>query len=206
MSLKKVKPKESALIYNPRINDFTLVAELKFTLNSVSRAFEIDQNPHGEASLVPLRNVSVNSNNSELTIEYSYRGKDNQLSLVSDYESDKIIFETITKIIDPGEIFSETEKDKIEIILIEGVISKIYLYKRDEAKLIESLSIVADQKMLYLIRQNPWAKEKILSADFNENSFMLILDDQSSYSYEFSTNKFILSIFKRLVSAAWPRQ
>ncbi|MBQ4818696.1 hypothetical protein [Aquimarina sp. MMG016] len=198
MQLKKIKPKESSIRYNPKINELTFVSELKFSFNKEKEEFQLDQNPNGEPSLVIIDEIRTEDNFEKLIIQANYRNKNTEFTLNSDKYYDRIIYETLVDF-NKDNFNITSDEDKIEMIFTSGNISKIYCYKYEGYNLKESLSIISEDNKLFLIKQNPWSKNEILSLEINQNQIICTLKSET-YKYVLEVQPFIKDLIKKLIN------
>ena len=199
MPVKLIKPTESAFFYTPRGKELCLVSELKFYFNSNTRQFELDQNPHGEPRLTKINNLRLSADFSEMEFDAVYRNKETQFKLSSEYSFDKTLYRTIAGIPDSGFAFRDDDKDKIELIFNQGAVSKVYLYKHIDLKLVDSLSIVREEGAYHLIKQRPYAKIPLIGVAAADNS---IVGWTASEAFNYSVNdqEYIWNILSGLIS------
>lgn len=203
MSLKKINPKDSAFIYNPRTNDFILISEINFVLNYTTKSFEVDQNPHGESNCTPISNISTNYDYSSLMFDTIYRKKETSFSLTSNHDFDKIIYHTIYNFDQLSYMYTNNDKDKIEIYFSDGFFSKLYLYKHENNKLIDTMTLLSETDGLYIIKQNPWRKFKINLLEI-KNSEIICKNDHDEFSFNIQNQTLvkdlIISLLKPIIN------
>jgi hypothetical protein len=194
-----IRPTGSAFFYNPRSGELCLVSELKFYFNRDTHQFELDQNPHGEPILTKIRNLKLSSDFSEMEFNAIYRYKNTQFRLLSDYPVDKTLYRTIAGIPDSGFAFKDDEKDSIELIFNQGVLSGISVHKRIDSKLADSLRIIREDGAFHLIKQRPYAKLSLISIDAADNR-IIYRTTSEEFSYSVNIQEYIWNILGQLIS------
>src|ERR1700760_952016 len=155
MSVKNITPTASLFLYNGRGMELCISAGQKFYFNRDTHQFELDQNPEGDPKLTKVKNLKLSADASELEFEARWRREDVQFKLSSTHPFDKVLYQTIASIPDSGFTFRTEDTDKAELIFMDGVLSKLYMYKRVDMKLVDSLTIIQEGGVFYLILQNP---------------------------------------------------
>lgn len=197
--MKLIKPTESAFFYNPRGKELCLVSELKFYFNSNTRQFELDQNPHGEPRLTKMNNLKLSADFSEMEFDAVYRNKDAQFRLLSEYPFDKTLYETIAGIADADFDFRDDDTDKIELIFNQGALSKLYMYKHVDSKLVDSLSIIREEGAFYLIKQRPYARIPVNSIVAAGNN-IICRTASEEYSYSVNDQEYVVNLLSGLIN------
>ncbi|GGB00799.1 hypothetical protein [Puia dinghuensis] len=199
MPLKLIKPTESAFFYNPRGKQLSLVSELKFYFNRNTHQFELDQNPHGEPKLTKINNLKLSADFSEMEFDAVYRNKDTQFKLLSEYPFDKTLYRTIAGIPDSDFAFRDDDKDKIELIFNQGAISQVYMYKHVDMNLVDSLTIIREDGVFYLIKQGPYAKIPLNSVVAADNR-IISRSASEEFSYSVNDQEYIWNLLSRLIN------
>ncbi len=200
MLIQNIKPKYSGLKYNSKVNELILISDLVFSFNIQNELIELDQNPFGDPSLVSINDFKKSEDNSLVTFQSKYRGKEASFNISLENSVDKVVFNTIKKINDKTfkPLFSETDLDKIDLQFLNGKLSKLYLYKYKDFNLIDSLSVVNENEGLYLIKQNPWSKILLNQLTINKD-VIKCEGEKESFNYTLNLNQDIISMITELL-------
>lgn len=172
MSVIKIIPTRSFVIYDPFSKYMSLISGVKFHLNRSNMKFYIDQNPEGEADPVPIFNLDWKEHVSCLEFEAYYRGEKSTFQLSSNYECDKIIYKFLTLTLDENILFQNTDTEKVTLSFENGKISSIDIFKYIDSKMVDSLAIFSEAGKLFLLKQNPWEKIKLDSLTLKNNTIL----------------------------------
>ena len=198
MLTKKIKPETSVFKYNPGVKEFCLVSELRFCLNPASSEFEMDQNPFGESMMTEISNLKTNEDLSELEFECVYRNTPTVFVLSSKYEYDKIIYRILANGV--GNISDNAGKDldKVELIFEKGEFKALRLMKSLNYKVVDSMSILKEDKDYKLILFNPWRKLKLNTFAFEEN-ILVSRTEEGEFTYKPDIQPSIMDILKEFL-------
>jgi hypothetical protein len=199
MQVKHIKPTASLFSYNGRGAQLCISAGEKFYFNPDTHQFELDQNPEGEPKLAKVKNLKLSADASELEFEARWRREDTQFKLSSSYPFDKVLYQTIASIPDSGFAFREEDTDKAELIFTDGFLSKVYMYKRVDMKLVDSLTIIREEGTYYLILQRPYAKIALTSVVAADHR-IVSTSATEEYSYKVDVQEYIWEILSRLIN------
>lgn len=176
-----------------------IVSELKFYFNKNTLQFELDQNPHGEPRLTRIKDLKLSADDSQLEFDAVYRSKDTQFKLLSEYPFDKTLYQTMAGITDSGFAFRQEDTDKVELIFQDGALSKVYMYKHVDLQLVDSLTIIREDGVFYLIKQRPYAKipvDSIVAADSN----IICRTASEEFRYSVNDQEYIWNILSGLIN------
>lgn len=196
---KKITPQESSFKYNPKVGEICFISDLKFYLNKDLK-FQLDQNPHGVPVLSEITDIESNEDYSIISFNSNFRNENIKFIINSKYKCDNFILKTI-KLVNDNKIkptFNNDDLDKVEISFRKGKLLSIYIYKYKNYNLIDSLTIINENNELYLIKQNPWKKEKLKTINMINNKFIYEIET-GSFSFSLDVNDFILKIINNLI-------
>ena len=198
MLTKKIKPETSVFKYNPGVKEFCLVSELRFCLNPESSEFELDQNPSGESMMTEISNLKTSKDLSELEFECVYRNTPTVFVLSSKYEYDKIIYRILVNGV--GNIFDNIGKDldKVELIFEKGEFKALRLMKSLDYEVVDSMSILKEDRDYKLILFDPWRKLKLDTFAFEEN-ILVSRTEEGEFTYKPDIQPPIMDILKEFL-------
>lgn len=196
---EKIKVKESAFKYDPVLSEISLITELRFVYGSGT--FQLDANQHGEEHLIPINNVKKEENKLEFSAESN--GEKIDFELTSKMAIDNLFFDTIVNF---NKTINESAEDldKIELIFKNGDVSAFYIYKKilrnDEYELLDSLRIIREGDDLFLIKQKPFRKIKLLKMYLENKVIVCESTDYKLYNFTLDVNETVLGLIRQIFS------
>lgn len=196
---EKIKVKESAFKYDPILSEISLITELRFVYGSGT--FQLDANQHGEEHLIPINNVKKEENKLEFSAESN--GEKIDFELTSKMAIDNLFFDTIVNF---NKTINESAEDldKIELIFKNGDVSAFYIYKKilrnDEYELLDSLRIIREGDDLFLIKQKPFRKIKLLKMYLENKVIVCESTDYKLYNFTLDVNETVLGLIRQIFS------
>lgn len=204
-SIEKIKPDACAFKYNPAISDLTLGIGLGFSFNFRSQKFELDQNPFGDPNLVPMNNVAVSDDFSQITFDARYQRKQRQFVMTAANECHKIMFELFARVNATGFTIADSDADHVELHFEQGRLSLIQIHKRPKPleDLVDWLDIVREADRYCLLKQRPRSKVDLKSVTVDEHKLISRSADEE-FVYPLDVQPVILETVKRLIASSSP--
>lgn len=197
MQVKKIKPNQSAILYNSNIDELILISELKFMYSE--NIFFLDQNPHGESLPTKLNNLKSNEDFSVLNFQCNFRNSEVEFSLESDHYYDKTIFKSLANSEFRLAPIKSPKRDKIQLFFSHGEFNKAYFYKYKDYKLLDALTILNENGNLFLVKQNPWSKNEIKEFKLLDDNIACELNDEY-YNFKLETQSSILGMLEGIIN------
>jgi hypothetical protein len=193
----------TSLKYDPSLAELMIGVGHPFFFNQKSQRFELDINPFGDTNLIPMNNVAISNDHSQLTFDAKYRRKQQQFSITAANEHERILFEVFARLNANGLTTEDYEADKVELHFENGKLTLIQIYKRPKPaeELVDSLRIVGDADGYRLIKQCPWRKFGLAAIEVNDNKLISRSADEE-FVYTLDLQPVILDAVKRLVDGS----
>jgi hypothetical protein len=202
MQLKKIKLNESAFVYHPGYNNLFLAMHLQFFYNYKSQQFEVNNNPHGDPHLIPMNNVVMSDDFSQLSFDAKYQGKERQFQITAIHECDKIMFELFSRLRNNDLLAIDEDLDDLRLVFENGKLESIKGYKNSKTDgLIDSLNIISEEGSYSLIIQDPWRKINLNSIVVDNNKLISRSADEE-FLYNLDIQPVLVETIKRLIDSS----
>ena len=202
MQVKKIKIKESAFIYRPSYNNLCLVLDLQFFYNYKSKQFEVNNNPHGEPNPIPMNNVVMSDDLSQLSFDAKYQGKQQQFQITAVYECDKIMFELFSRLRNNDLLAVDEDLDDLHFVFEKGKLQSIEGYKHSKDNdMLDSLDVFIEEGNYTLLKHAPRRKVNLNSIVVDDNKLISRSADEE-FVYNLDVQPLISETLKRLINSS----
>lgn len=202
MSIKKIKPKESAFKYDPTAKQLCLVTDAKFYFNFDTQKFEIDQDPYSDPDCTPLLNISLKDDLSELQFDAVYRGKETRFVISITNSCDKILYDFFSRVTNEGFSIAKNDVDDLQLVFENGKLESLKVYKLSKAQeLLDSLFIAFDEGRHYLIEEDPWRKIELNAIEATDGK-IISKSENEEFIYNLETQPLIFDTVKKLIESS----
>ena len=202
MQVKKIKIDDSSFIYRASYNNLCLVMELQFIYNYRSHQWEVNNNPHGEPNPIPMNNVVMSDDLSQLSFDAKYQGKQQQFEITAVHECDKIMFELFSRLRNNDVLAVDEDLDDLQLVFTKGKLESIqgFKYSKD-SDLLDSLNIFPEEGSYMLLRKKPRRKLNLNSIVADDNKLISRTADEE-FVYNLNVQPLISETVKRLVNSS----
>jgi hypothetical protein len=202
MQVKKITISESAFIYRPSYNNLCLAMGLQFIYNYKLQQFEVNNNPLGDPNPIPMNNVVMSDDLSQLSFDAKYQGKQQQFLITATHECDKIMFELFSRLRNNDLLAVDEDLDDLHLIFEKGKLESIKGYKHSKANdLLDSLNIFLEEGNYSMVKQRPWRKFNLNSIVVDDNKVISKSADEE-FVYNLDVQPVLLETIKRLVNSS----
>ena len=205
MQVKKVKINESSFIYRPSYNNLCLALYLQFFYNYKSKQFEVNNNPHGDPNLIPMNNVVMSDDFSQLSFDAKYQGKQQQFQITAIHECDKVMFELFSRLLNNDLLAVDKDLDDLQLVFEKGKLQSIEGYKHSkENDMLDSLDVFIEEGNYTLLKHSPRRKVNLNSIVVDDNKLIGRSADEE-FVYDLDVQPLISETIKRLLNSSVPR-
>jgi hypothetical protein len=202
MQVKKIKINESAFIYRPSYNNLCLAMGLQFIYNYKSLEFGVNNNPHGEPNPIPMNNVVMSDDLSQLSFDAKYQGKQQQFQITAIHECDKVMFELFSRLRNNDLLAVDKDLDDVHFVFEKGKLESVEGYKHSKDNdLLDSLDIFIEEGNYTLLIQEPRQKFNLNSIVVNDNK-LISRSAGEEFVYNLDVQPLIVETIKRLIDSS----
>jgi len=197
----KKKDNYTVFEYNPKYKmRIATNEELRYDFDLSE--FEINQNPMGEEKSKPIYHVEILPNYHQISFSTLYRNKEKSVVLKCRNKVDAVLYEFFSFVRENKLMVGENDLDRIEIIIINDLIDRIDIYKKNnECELLDSLCIVRKNDDLFIEKCLPsYSLDKIVCMKIDSNNNMLIdREDGMTDVYHIDSQTIIIDLMKEIL-------
>jgi len=202
MPLEVVDPELSSFKYDPSINELMVGVGHAFFFNQRSQRFELDKNPFGDHHLVPMHNVAVTHDFSQLTFDAKIQRKQQQFVIAAANDREKILLEIFARLNANGFTTRDDEADHVQLLFQKGQLSSIEIYKRaKDSEQLDSLDVFVEDDHYCLLKSRPRRKFKLNSVRVAGNKLISSSAEQE-FVFRLDVQPVILEIVTRLLDGS----
>jgi hypothetical protein len=207
VKVNEIIPDASAFKYNAPIRDLTLGVGHALSFNLRSQRFEFDKNPFGDPHLVPMDNVVLSDDFSQLAFQATYQRKQRQFVIAAANECHRIMFEFFARLNASGFNTEDGDADHVELHFQQDRLASIEIYKHPKPleDLVDSLHIFSEADRYYLIKSGPRRKFELSSITMDGNKLISRSADEE-FVYNLDVQPVILETVQRLVKCSLTRR
>lgn len=153
--------------------------------------------------LAKIRNIERNEDFSSVAFDANYRKIRTRFEISCKYDCDRILYRMLAEISESTFAFNEEDRDDIELVFDEGLLSEISLHKRVDSKLLDFLRIIKEADSLHLIKQRPWARIRLDRVVVSGREILARAGSEET-TYHLDTQRYIGDIVTRLINGSQP--
>ncbi|RNF85010.1 hypothetical protein EER27_04260 [Lysobacter psychrotolerans] len=171
--------------------------------DTATQTLEIDQNPAGERSLVPVTHAGFSDDFRTMQLEAVYRGEPESFEVTSTYDSDQVMHRLTHRLLQGGHALPPDAHDVIEVNLQQGAITLLNVIRSVDGKVEKSIRITRKDGQLFLVIPSPWQRVELLSAGVDGQRIVCRSPD-GEIDYELATAPFVAETLSELLEAGLP--
>lgn len=196
-------PKHATFSCDYRSGKIRVSAEPSLYFDTATQSLQIDQNPAGERSLMPVTNVSFSEDFRAMRFDAVYRGQPESFEVASNYGSDRVLRQFTHRLLHGGHALAPDHHDVIEVNLQQGVITLLNVIRTVEGKVEKSIRITCKDGQLFLVIPSPWQRIELTSIGV-EDQRIVCRTQGEDFVYELATPHFVAEVLSNIIEAGLP--